>query len=80
MPNVLRVGPYRIGFWSRENNEPPHVHVWRDRSVAKYWIDPIVEFADNQGFSKHELTTIRSIVETHREQLLEAWHEHFRQA
>ena len=77
MPIVLRVGPYRIGFWSKENNEPPHVHVRRERFVAKYWIEPLVELADNQGFAAHELTVIRRIVELHREQLLEAWHEHF---
>jgi hypothetical protein len=75
MPTVLRIGPYRIGFYSRENNEPPHVHVRRDRFHAKYWLDP-VELAENKRFSPHELTIIRAIVAEHREQLLEAWHEH----
>ena len=75
MPTVLRIGPYRIGFWSRENDEPPHVHVRRDRFGAKYWLDP-VELADNVRFPLHELTTIRGIIETHREQLLEAWNDH----
>jgi hypothetical protein len=80
MPVVLWIGPYRIGFWSRENFEPPHVHVKRERFTAKYWLDPRVEFAGNRGFAPHELTKIRQIVEQHREMLLEAWHEHFRQA
>ena len=80
MPVVLWIGPYRIGFWSRENNEPPHVHVRRERSVAKYWLVPIVEFASNRGFARHELTEIHRIVMEHREFLVEKWHEHFRQA
>jgi hypothetical protein len=77
MPIVLRIGPYRIGFWSKENNEPPHVHVRRERFVAKYWLNPRVEFADNRGFAPHELRAIRRIVEQHRELLLKAWHEYF---
>jgi hypothetical protein len=75
MPTVLRIGPYRIGFFSRENNEPPHVHVRRDRFRAKYWLDP-VELAENVRFPLHELTDIRAIVEAHRDRLLEAWHDH----
>jgi len=80
MPTVIRIGPYRIGFWSKENDEPPHVHVKRERFVVKYWLDPRVEFASNRGFASHELTQIRRIVEANRERLLEAWHEHFGQA
>ena len=77
MPTVLRVGPYQLGSWSRENNEPPPVHVRRDRCVAKYWLEPNVEFADNIGFAVHELTQIRRIVIEYRDRLLEAWNDHF---
>jgi hypothetical protein len=80
MPTVVRIGPYRIGFWSREPNEPPHVHVRRERCRAKYWLEPFVEFADSRGFAQHELTVIRAIIESHRERLLEAWHEYFGEA
>jgi hypothetical protein len=77
MPDLLRHGPYRIYFWSRENDEAPHVHVKRDRDEAKFWLEPIVELAGNWGFARHELTRVRRMVEEHREELLEAWHEHF---
>jgi hypothetical protein len=77
MPNVMRIGPYRFHFWSRENNEPPHVHVTRDRREAKFWLDPLVEVARNWGFAAHELNRLRDLVEANRERLLEAWHEHF---
>lgn len=80
MPDVLRIGPYRFYFWSNESSEPPHIHVKRDRSVAKFWIDPTVALAKNRGFARHELATVRRLVEEHRERLLEAWHEHFDQA
>ncbi|MGH8245034.1 MAG: DUF4160 domain-containing protein [Gammaproteobacteria bacterium] len=27
MPTVLRSGPHRFFFFSREGHEPPHVHI-----------------------------------------------------
>ena len=80
MPDILRIGPYRFYFWSRENNEPSHIHVKRDRYMAKYWLDPEVRLAKNQGYARHELTTVRRLVEAHRTLFLEKWHEHFDQA
>ena len=77
MPLVLREGPYRFFFWSRENDEPPHVHVRRERLEAKIWLEPMVELAGNWGFARHELNELRRLTEQHREQMLEAWHEHF---
>ena len=77
MPSVLRDGPYRLSFFSREDGEPPHVHVSRDRAEAKFWLVPIVELSRNEGFAEHEITKVRRIVEMHRERLLRKWHEHF---
>jgi Domain of unknown function (DUF4160) len=41
MPTVLRVGSYRLYFYSHEPNEPPHVHVDRDSSTAKFWLESV---------------------------------------
>lgn len=60
-----------------QNVEPPHVHVRRDRCMAKYWLEPLVELANNVGFAPRELTVIRQMIDEHRERLLEAWHDHF---
>ncbi len=75
MPTVLRVGRYRFVFFSNEGREPPHIHVKAAGDEAKYWLDPI-QLAANYGFNVAELNEIRGLVEEHREQLLEAWHEH----
>ena len=48
MPTVLRVGPYRLFFYSGDGREPPHVHVERDDSLAKFWLAP-VRLASSQG-------------------------------
>ncbi len=77
MPTVLVIGPYRFAFYSREQREPPHIHVFRDRNSAKFWLDPQVGLADNRGFARHELNLLQRLVVENRERLLEAWHEHF---
>ena len=76
MPVALRQGPYRVLFYSNEGNEPPHVHVEYDRSTAKFWLDPVA-LAWNRGIADHRLTKVQSILEEHRTQLLEDWHDHF---
>jgi hypothetical protein len=76
MPTVLSVQQYRFFFYSRENHEPPHIHVeWGDK-VAKYWLEP-VELASSKGFRAHERTALRPLIEKHRNEFLRAWHEYF---
>ncbi|MGB2644844.1 MAG: DUF4160 domain-containing protein [Candidatus Acidiferrum sp.] len=76
MPTALRVGPYRFYFYSHEPNEPPHVHVDRDKLSAKFWLIPVA-LAQNFGFSANELGRVESIVTAHRDEILEAWNGHF---
>jgi hypothetical protein len=76
MPTVLRVGPYSFLFFSSDHGEPPHIHVRRDRDVAKYWLDPVA-LAKNRGFAEHELNTIEPLVTANRQFLLEAWRDYF---
>jgi len=77
MPTVLRIGPYRLYFHSHEPNEPPHIHVDRERYSAKFWLKP-VQMARNIGFAAHELRSIEQLVMQHQHELLEAWHGYFR--
>jgi hypothetical protein len=76
MPTVLRVGPYSFVFFSSDRTEPAHIHVKRDRQVAKYWLEP-VELERNRGFADHELNQIEKLVVEHQSTLLEAWHDYF---
>ena len=74
MPTVLRAGPYRVLFYSREPaGEPPHVHVKRDGAEAKIWLEP-ASLSWNEGFPARELGPILSLVREHRSALLEAYH------
>ena len=51
MPTVLRVGPLRFFFYAGDGAEPPHIHVERDDSEAKFWLDP-VRLERSRGFRK----------------------------
>lgn len=73
---MLRVGPYRFFFYSQEGREPPHIHVERDASWAKYWLDP-VRLQDSGGFRSQELARIAGVVREHRDTLLGAWNDFF---
>ena len=76
MPTVFRHGPFAFVFFSSDRNEPPHVHVKRDRAIAKYWLEP-VSLAKNIDFKKPALKKIAKLVEQNQGLLLEAWHEYF---
>lgn len=36
MPTILRKLGFRFFFYSNEGNEPPHVHVEKDKGNGKY--------------------------------------------
>ena len=76
-PTIARIGPYRFFFFASDYVETPHVHVERDRAVAKFWLDP-VGMAYSRLFPAHELRKIRAIVVERADEFLEAWDEFFR--
>jgi uncharacterized protein DUF4160 len=76
MPTALRTGPYRIFFYSGDRDEPPHVHVERDASTAKFWLDP-VRLDRAGGFKSAESRRIQELIEENQVELLRSWHEYF---
>jgi hypothetical protein len=76
LPTIRGIpGPYRLYFYSFDCNEPPHVHVQRDRAAAKFWLDPMA-LAGNHGLGPRDLTAARRVILEHRSRILEAWREH----
>jgi hypothetical protein len=76
MPTVKIVGPYRFFFFSNEGNEPPHIHVTRERRLAKFWIRSVM-LASTSGFSGAELRKLENIVTRNQSYFLEAWDAYF---
>jgi hypothetical protein len=76
MPTVLQLGPCSFIFFSSDRGEPPHIHVKRDKQIAKYWLDPIA-LDKNRGFKEYELNLIAKLVGEYQTPFLEAWHDYF---
>ncbi|MEW6173834.1 MAG: DUF4160 domain-containing protein [Bacillota bacterium] len=77
MPTILRQGPYRFFFFSRETLEPPHIHIEAGDNYVKFWLDP-VSVASSFGFKAHELRKIGKIVEEKCDLFRRAWDEYFK--
>ncbi len=76
MPTILRWNGYRFYFFSNEGSEPPHIHIDKGGSTAKYWLQPVA-FARNVGYSAKELREIEAKVSAETAEFLEAWRVHF---
>jgi len=78
MPTVLRLGAHRFFFFSREDHEPPHIHVETGENAAKFWLSPVtLDWA--VGYNSKELTRLRRLVEQHADFFLEKWYDHLKQ-
>ena len=75
MPTIARQDGYRFFFYSLEDGEPPHVHVAKGGSTAKYWLQP-VELASSDGFRAHELGRLRELVFKNKIAFEKRWNEH----
>ena len=78
MPTVLRVGGFRLFFFSNEGDprEPIHIHVRRGDALAKFWLK-LVQLADSFGFDGRTLVNLAKLVEDNATATERAWHDHF---
>jgi hypothetical protein len=79
MPTVFRERGFRFFFYSNEGSprEPLHVHVEKNRSEAKFWLQPSVQLAYNDGYDARTLRELSRIVEANRNRIERVWNEHF---
>ena len=75
-PTILRDGPFRLFFFSREEVRI-HVHVSHPQGEAKFWLTPTVHLARSIGLSAMQLRMAQSVVEAHKQEIEDAWHQHF---
>jgi hypothetical protein len=75
-PTVLRDGPFRLFFFSREQTRI-HVHVAHPDGEAKFWLSPEISLATSTGLSEKQLREAQRVVEAHVEEIGHAWHRHF---
>ena len=77
MPTVLNLNGFRFFFYSRENNEPAHVHVTKGGAEGKIWLEPFLEVAYFIRFSASDQRDILEIVANHHQQFKNRWNEYF---
>lgn len=75
-PTVFREGAFRFFFFSREEMRV-HVHVVHTDGEAKFWLEPKIELALNQGLSQKQINEVQALVHTHHEEIVHAWRIHF---
>lgn len=76
MPTIHRQGPFQITFYSKEEGEPPHLHIWAGGNEAKVWLTPVA-LAKSDGFKAREITAILRIVRERQHDFLDEWHGYF---
>lgn len=76
MPTIWEYGPYRFFFYSGDRDEPPYVHIERERNKAKFWLDP-VRLQNSGGYNRSEINRIQLLIEDNQKMLLEKWNDYF---
>ncbi len=85
MPQIFRIGPYVIYFWSNENDplEPIHVHVAEGnvvRNATKIWITragKALVCNNNSQIPPKVLGRLQQFVEANSEEIISKRIEHF---
>jgi hypothetical protein len=75
MPTLFRVDGLRFYFYAHEGDplEPVHVHVAHDRDNAKFWIEPEIRLARNNGLDARLLRRAERIVVERRDEIARRW-------
>ena len=85
MPQILRIGPYSIYFWSNENDplEPVHVHISEGRAnpnATKLWITStgkVILCNNNSKIPDKILRKLIRIVEANSSVITSEWLNRF---
>ncbi|MBX9869290.1 MAG: DUF4160 domain-containing protein [Burkholderiaceae bacterium] len=54
-----------------------HVHVLHPDGEAKFWLEPVIEMAQNFGLSARELKEAADLIGLHKQEIQDAWNKHF---
>ena len=85
MPQLLRIGPYSVYFWSNESDplEPIHVHISEGRATAnatKLWITStgkVILCNNNSKIPEKILRKLIRVIEANSADIIDEWLHHF---
>ena len=75
-PSIFREKGYRFYFLSNEEDRI-HIHVTCESGEAKFWLEPIASLAVHHKLNPKKLHEMQGIVEEHRDEIVQAWRNHF---
>ena len=76
-PTLKNEKGYRFFTWSKEEDRK-HVHVAKENKFCKFWLEPKIEVAKNEGFKQFELNEIIEIIKKNETEFNNKWDKHFR--
>jgi hypothetical protein len=81
MPLVFCERGFRFFFYSNECSprEPVHIHVEKDGLEAKFWLNPVVTLAYNDGYRTRTVRELRGMIEANRALIERTWNAFFGQ-
>jgi hypothetical protein len=79
MPAVFLYRGFRFFFYSNEGSprEPVHAHVEKDGVEAKFWLNPVVQVAYNDGYDTRTLRELLDVVRNNKTLIERKWYEFF---
>lgn len=68
-----------VFFYFNEGDprEPAHNHVMKAGTEAKFWLEPVVKLARNDGFDSRTVKELMIVIRQYQPMLLEAWNDYF---
>ena len=85
MPQIFKLGPYYVYFWSNENDplEPIHVHVAKGKpsqNTTKIWITEsgrALAVNWKEDIAKGDRNNILRMIEANSKYIVDKWYEQF---
>ena len=74
-PVFKRESEYTFKVYSNEEDRM-HIHVLHGKNEAKYWLEPQIELAWNDGIAEERLSKIKKIIEKNADRFKEQYKEH----
>ena len=75
MPTIHRERNYKFRFYSLEDNEPPHIHVWSPNGQMKVWLNDDLEVEECYDIPLHEWSKILKIIKEKKLEFIKKYHE-----
>jgi hypothetical protein len=76
MPTVFTKDGYRFFFYSNDHT-PIHVHVQKGGGEAVFIVEGEVFLRESVGLKTKQLSKAEDLAESHKELIIQKWHEYF---